>query len=58
MIKGGGDRVSVLGQPQHDWDEFLEDAAKPKRGWRHSRVLWIAIPAVIVAAIIVYYYAA
>jgi hypothetical protein len=48
--------VSVLGQPQHDWDDFLEEASKPRRRWGLSRLLWIAIPAVV-AAVIIYYYA-
>jgi hypothetical protein len=48
--------MSVLGQPQHDWDDFLEEARKPRRRWWLSRILWIAV-AVAVAAVLIYHYA-
>lgn len=49
--------MSVLGQPQHDWDDFLEEARKPRKRWGLSRILWIAIPVGVVAAILLYRYA-
>ena len=52
----GGNRVSVLGRPQHDWDDFLEEASKPKRKWRLSRILWLLIAIAVSAVVIVYYY--
>jgi hypothetical protein len=48
--------MSVLGQPQHDWDDFLEDARKPRRRWSPSRVIWIVVAIAVAAVIMVYYY--
>jgi flagellar basal body-associated protein FliL len=53
---GGGDRVSVLGQPQGDWDDFLEDARKPKKRWRLSRILLVVAAVAVAAAVLIYYY--
>ena len=48
--------MSVLGQPQHDWDDFLEEARKPKRRWKLSRILWTGAAVVFAVAVLVYYY--
>jgi hypothetical protein len=48
--------VSVLGQPQHEWDEFLKESHKPQRRWTPARILWIAVPVVVVAAVVVLHY--
>jgi hypothetical protein len=53
---GGGNRMSVLGRPQHDWDDFLEDARKPKKRWRLSRILLIVAAIAFAATVIIYYY--
>jgi hypothetical protein len=52
----GGDRVSVLGQPQHDWEDFLEDAKKPKKRWPLSKILLILGAVAVGAAVILYYH--
>jgi hypothetical protein len=49
--------VSVLGQPQHDWDDFLDEARKPRKRWWQSRVVWIAVPVVVAVVILIYHYA-
>jgi hypothetical protein len=49
--------VSVLGRPQNEWDEFLEETRKPRRRWSLGRILWIVIPAAFVAALVVHHYA-
>ena len=54
--QAGGDRVSVLGQPQQDWDDFLEEARKPRKKWRLSRIVWIAVPVAIAVVILIYRY--
>lgn len=48
--------MSVLGQPQHDWDDFLEEARKPRKRWRLSRILWIVIAVAVAAVVLIYYY--
>lgn len=48
--------MSVLGRPQHDWDDFLEDARKPKKRWRLSRILLIVAAIAFAATVIIYYY--
>ena len=48
--------MSVLGRPQHDWDDFLEAAGKPKRWWSPRRVFWIIMAVAVAAAILIYYY--
>jgi hypothetical protein len=49
--------MSVLGRPQHDWDDFLEEAGKPRRRWRPSRFLWLIIPVAVVVVALIYYFA-
>lgn len=49
--------MSVLGRPQKDWDDFLEEASKPKKRWTLGKVLLIAVPVVVVAAILIHHYA-
>ena len=49
--------MSVLGKPQNEWDEFLDEARKPRRRWGLGRILWIVIPAAIVIALLVHHYA-
>ena len=53
---GGGGKMSVLGRPQGDWDDFLEDARKPKKRWRLSRILLVAAAVAVAATVMVYYY--
>jgi flagellar basal body-associated protein FliL len=48
--------VSVLGQPQHDWDEFLDETRKPRKRWRLSRILLVSAAVVLAAAVLVYFY--
>jgi hypothetical protein len=48
--------VSVLGKPQHEWDEFLEEARKPRRRWTLGRILLVALPVAVVVAILIYRY--
>ena len=48
--------MSVLGRPQHDWDDFLEEAAKPRRKWPFFRILLVAVAIVVAVVIVVFYY--
>jgi hypothetical protein len=45
--------MSVLSKPQKEWDDFLDGSSRPKGFWRSWRVLWVLIPAGILALVIV-----
>jgi hypothetical protein len=48
--------LSVLSRPQKDWDEFLSGDRGP-RWWRTvGKLLWVIVPAGILAALIIYRY--
>ncbi len=48
--------MSVLGRPQGDWDDFLEDVGKPKKRWRPLRILGLVVAVAVAVAVLVYYY--
>jgi hypothetical protein len=47
--------MSVLGRPQKDWDDFLEETRTSRKRWRPSRILWIVAAVVLAAAVLFYY---
>jgi hypothetical protein len=51
----GGGKVSVLQRPQQEWDDFIERASRPRTGLSMWKLLWVLIPAGVVALIVVYY---
>jgi hypothetical protein len=55
-MSAGVKSVSMLSKPQKDWDEFLENRHGAGRGPTIKKLLWVIVPAGILAALILYRY--
>jgi hypothetical protein len=48
--------MSVLNRPQKDWDDFLDGRSASGRFSTIKKLLWVIVPAGVLAAIILYRY--
>jgi hypothetical protein len=44
--------LSVLGKPQHEWDEFLEEASRPRRRLPGRNLLWVVVPVAVLVVVL------